>query len=708
MEYEQISALVTNLIDEIVYISDIETHELIFLNDSALRISGNPPESKWKKEKSYTLLQGFEEVPSFYKTRTLNKETFLSWEYYNAKLYRHYKVQCKLITYNGKDVRLEIATDVTEQKRLEASLLQRLQDEQVLTHCISTLHSMTTPEDSINELLEILAIYHEGERAYIFNVTADQKHITNTFEYCNDGVPPQIQFLHNLDIHIVDRWFKKYEEIGEFFIDSTEKLDQNSDEYIILKKHQVQSLVTAPLRDETGDIVGFIGVDNPKKHSKRTDVLRTVSDFIADFSVKNNLLNRLHNLSYIDSLTGLKNRHSFSEALSRYETEPPMTLGVAYIDIDGLKAINDIFGHKHGDEYIAAFCDLLRDVFRDYVYRIGGDEFVILMENITEANFEFKIGTLRKKITKNGKYTVSIGFTWNSGCNDIELELEKADSLMLLEKEVSNFKYKNRKYTFMLQQSLKDEITNGKFVVFLQPQIDLTSSRVTSAEALVRKFDSIGNVTSPIDFIPFYEREGIISKVDLFVFEKVCEYMGVWKESGYDKKMKISVNFSRLTFSESNIVPRLLEVCEKYSVPPSDLIIEVTETINGIGEVLLASIIETFSDAGFLISLDDFGSGHSNLAMINTSTFNEIKLDKSLVDNLSTTKKSQIIVESTINMCNSLEHITSIAEGIETKEQLQILRALNCTKAQGYFIDKPLSYEVFTKKYIEQDFKFPE
>ncbi len=708
MEYDQISALVTNLIDEIVYISDIETHELIYLNGATLKLLGNPDEAGWKGKKCYELLQGLDAPCSFCTNHLLNKDSFYVWEYYNPVFYRHYKIQDKLITYKGKDARFEIATDITEQKRLESSLLQRLQDEQVLNHCISTLHSSASPDDSINELLEIIAMYHEGERAYIFNISDDKEHVDNTYEYCAHNATPQIKQLQNVDIHIVDHWFKKFKEIGEFYIDSILTLDRDSEEYQILVEQDIESLVTAPLHDPEGEIIGFLGVDNPKKHIKKTEVLRTVSDFISDFFAKNQLLDRLHTLSYIDSLTGLKNRHSFSDTLVRYETDPPKTLGVAYIDIDGLKAINDIFGHKHGDEYICSFCEILREVFRDFVYRIGGDEFVVLMENITEANFEFKIGTLRKKMAKVGKHQASVGFTWNNGCSDVEQEIEKADNLMYLEKQTSNFKYKNRKYTFMLQQNLKEEIENGKFAVYLQPQMDLTTNRITSAEALIRKFDSIGSVTPPIDFIPFYEREGIISKIDFFVFETICEYIALWKESGYDKSIQISVNFSRLTFSESNIVQRLLEVCEKYAVSPKNIIVEVTETINGIGEVLLASIIESFSSAGFLISLDDFGSGHSNLAMINTSNFDEIKLDKTLVDHLSTAKKSQVIVESTISMCNSLEHIVSIAEGIETKDQLQVLRALNCTKAQGYLIDKPLTYEAFTKKYIEQDFVFPD
>lgn len=707
MDNTQLSALVTHLIDEIVYISDAKTHELIFLNDAALKILGNPEDSIWKKEKSHTLLQGMDKPAPEYAKREFNKDTFQAWEYYNEKFYRNYRVQCKLISYQGGDAYLQIATDVTAQKRLEASLLQRLQDEQIINRCVATLHSSATPADSINELLEIIAAYHDGERAYIFNISEDKKFLRNTYEVCRDNVKPQIQDLQSIDIKILASWFKKFDEVGEFFIEATAELDHNSEEYKILQEYEIQSLVAAPLRNPSGEYVAILGVDNPKKHNKQTDVLKTVSDFVAEYFAKNELLDRLHILSYIDSLTGLKTRHSFSETLIEYETNPPSTLGVAYIDIDGLKAINDIFGHKHGDEYICSFCDTLREVFRDFVYRIGGDEFVVLMENITEANFEFKIGTLRKKMERQGKHRASIGFTWNHGCDDVALEIEKADNLMYLEKQISNFKYKNRKYTLMLQQSLKDEIESGKFAVYLQPQMDLTTSRVTSVEALVRKFDSIGNLVPPLDFIPFYEREGIVSKVDFFVFEKVCEYLAVWKESGHDKEIQISVNFSRLTFAESNIVQRLVEVCKKFGVSPKNIVVEVTETINGIGEALLASIIASFGEAGFLISLDDFGSGHSNLAIINTSTFNEIKLDKSLVDNLSTAKKSQIIVESTLSMCNALEHIVSIAEGIETKEQLQILRVLNCTKAQGYLIDKPLSYDAFTKKYVEEDFIFP-
>lgn len=708
IDYGEISILITDTIDDAAYVSDTETHELYYVNNAILDMLGNPTEEVWRNTKCYKLLQGLDAPCDFCTNHLLNKETFYVWEYYNALIDKHLLVKDKLITFQNKDVRFEIATDITKQKNLERKLLNRLEEQKVLTECIETLNTYTSPEESVTKLLEIIATYHDAERGYIFDISKDGLLVSNTYEWCVEGVTPQIDFLQNLEASIVARWFARYEEVGEFYIDSiNEEVDNESEEYRILAEQEIESLVTAPLYNKDMKLIGFIGVDNPKVHIKNTKVIKAVTKFISDFFDKNELLLKLSDLSYVDNLTKFKNRHSYNATMSRFESKPPKTLGIAYIDINGLKAINDMHGHKAGDKYIKSVADIIKPIFKGFIYRIGGDEFVILAENFTEKAFEEKINLLKENVVIDGKSRASIGFTWNKNGRNIEQQIEEADNLMYSAKQTLYAKEnKNKKYTMILSQNLDYEIRDGRYLVYLQPQIDLHTKKIASAEALVRKLDTNGNIQPPINFIPFYEQEGLISKIDFFVFEEVCKFYNSWTKDGFDFNIQIVVNFSRLTFFEKGIAPKMEDICKKYGVPTTKLVIEVTEAVNNVDPEILKSVTEKFVEAGFLVSFDEFESEDNSLSIINTSTFDEIKLDKRLVDDLPNNTKSKIVTELAVKMCNKLSNITSLAEGIETIEQYNVLKEMKCSKGQGFYFDKPLPFDDFTEKYIANDFTF--
>jgi EAL domain-containing protein (putative c-di-GMP-specific phosphodiesterase class I) len=199
--------------------------------------------------------------------------------------------------------------------------------------------------------------------------------------------------------------------------------------------------------------------------------------------------------------------------------------------------------------------------------------------------------------------------------------------------------------------------------------------------------------------VPFLEEEGIIRHIDYFVFENVCAILKDWADKGHP--FKISVNFSKLTLTEDDVVDNISSICSRYGVQPEHIDIEVTESISQLPMPTLSDIIQNFTSGGFTLSLDNFGSTYSNLAMLVALDFATVKFDKSLIADITTNEKTQVIISNLINTCNSLPGTCSLAAGVETREQYNLLKLYGCDMAQGFYISKPISTDDFFDAYLK-------
>ncbi len=685
-EYNRVSAYLSDYTNDLVYVSDIDTYELLHVNKAVLEVLGNPETSQWKGKMCYEILQGKSAPCDFCTNDRLSVDSFYEWTFFNPNFNKLYLLKDKLVPMGGKLVRLEVATDITQLNTLEKELKEMLEEERLFINCINTLHSGEEPQVSIDRLLAIIANYYQADRCYIFEFNDTGLYINNTYEWCAEGVTPQIEVLQNVERDTLQTWYDKFDELGVFFINALgEDVTKDDPEYELLAAQGITSLVTAPLRDSQGELTGFLGVDNPALNMKQTDLLLSVSRFIANFLDVTQLLEDLSRLSYYDTLTGIKNRHSYGKALYEINTSPLSSLGVAYVDVDDLRSINEVSGTEFGDKVIIRLAQIIRQVFGDNVYRVGGDEFVILNKDKDEEMFENDISVLRAMVSQED-FEVNIGYTWNKNYSDIPT--------------LTGILSGNR-YSDILARNLEIEIEDSKFVVYLQPQVDIESSMVTGAEALIRRIGADGMLQPPDSFIPFYEKEGMITKIDLYVFETICKTIKFWKDSGIDKGINISVNCSRVTIIEKGIVEKLSEICERYGIKKSRLIIEITETISGVSEKKMSQITNRFSKEGFGLSLDDFGSGCSNLTTLKYSDFDEIKIDRSLTSELTTDDKSKLLTRVALNLCLSFDGLISVAEGIERQEQHLALKEMRCTKGQGFYFARPMPIDEFTELYVE-------
>lgn len=352
------------------------------------------------------------------------------------------------------------------------------------------------------------------------------------------------------------------------------------------------------------------------------------------------------------------------------------------------------------------------------IRRYFGDTSVLACFGWKKEEFE----ELLKVIELNKPENEIIGSAFGSGYYWIEKLLEEAKLLQFIKSQKLYHKSNWEDSTNPYLSKLLYDLSQNAYHVMLQPQVELQQEEgredwfCHGAEALIRRSD---NSSFPDEFVPLFEEQGIVRHIDLFVMETICKNLQSWKKE-YNRDMQISVNLSRVTLLEPNIVQSVVEICDKYEVDHGKVIIEVTERVGLIPSEVSPELVQEFRDAGYKISLDDFGSDTSNLAALSKLSVDEVKVDKGLVDHIANfnkdhndynkkidkttvkNKKIKGMVKKVINMCDDFDYDTmTLAEGIENIEQAITLREFKCKYGQGYYFSKPISIDDFFEKYIK-------
>ncbi len=654
--------------DNILYSNDLNE---TFKNENAFELMANQgilsfAHAQIKRDGEMTFFVGLDDCT---KTRIWSEREINSLQYIGKLL---------SIILQGTSLRAEL-------NELTNTLTTKLNDEHFLMDCIEMLHSGNEPNNSLYSLLEAVASYYDAERSYIFEVSECGNFISNTYEYCKSGHTPYKDNLQNLPIDELSFFLNNCKTQGSFHLNINE-VGKDSLEYELMALQNLTDIIIGAIQTKDNEVTGFVGVDNSMKNQDKTSIISTVAKFTATFLDETDYVTKLNKLSYYDTLTGAKNRHSYNLALKEIDKDID-SLGVLYVDIMRLRLINESKGINFGDSVLIKLSNILHEIFNDSVFRVGGDEFVILSENISEHDFEQQIVLLKDKLALEKDFNASIGYTWNRNFGYTSNDLSAMNA--------------GGTYGRILLENLENEIKSGKYIVYIQPQVTLSTGAFENAEALVRRIGAGGVLQAPVHFLPFYEKEGIISRIDEFVFETVCKAMKSWKDSGVQVLPTMSVNCSRMTISKEGIVENFANICDNYGIDRSKLVIEITETINGLGEDYLAEIIKKFSAAGFLVSLDDFGSGYSNLNSLIASDFDEIKIDMKIINGVHKDKNSKLLTKTSIYLCNGLDSLSSVAEGVESKLQHDTLCEMGCNLGQGYYYAKPMPIDEFTKNYIK-------
>lgn len=572
-----------------------------------------------------------------------------------------------------------------------------------LVACIENLVMNDDFTAAVNSVLTTILEHYDADRTYIFEFQWKENLTRNTYEICREGITPQIENLQAVPIEVVARWidsFEDQEQNTNIFIEDVDALKDDPArrlEYDCLHPQGVKSLIAVPIFIN-GKLHSFLGIDNPRSHMDALTLLTQLTYIIANELQKRLLTEALTIKSYQDPLTGLNNRLAYDEMLEHLRGKE-FPVGVGFLDINGLKWINDMLSHDMGNKVIQKICTILHEhIEQQYIYRISGDEFVIIWPDVDYNGFMSAAKKLKAALFAE-KNIASFGFVWGKE-EDTGIAVRKAEKAMQTAKNkfyAANAELRDSRPGYL--DALLQEFRDSTFIPYLQPLYSIQYNRVYGAEVLVRKIDPHGNIQTPVEFIDVMEREHMISMVDFTMLRQACELIQKWKPVWPD--IILNVNFSRNTLMEPDFLERIDQILSETGADPAQLIFEITESSQNIQLESLYSLLDEVKQRGISLAIDDLGTEASCLEMLYLPQISVAKIDKGLIDKAEHIDREQLVIKHLVDLCHDL-NMRCVAEGIETDSQIELLKKLGCDKLQGYKIGKPMLPEDFLRQFGER------
>lgn len=572
--------------------------------------------------------------------------------------------------------------------------------EKKLLDCIENLVMNDDFTAAVNSGLTTILEYYDADRTYIFEFQWKENLTRNTYEICRDGISPQIENLQTVPVDVVARWVDSFEDQEQntiIFIGDVDALKDDPThrlEYDCLHPQGIKSLIAVPIFIN-GKLHGFLGIDNPRSHMDALTLLTQLTYIIANELQKRLLTEALTKKSYQDPLTGLNNRLAYDEMLDHLRGKE-FPVGVGFLDINGMKWINDTLGHDMGNKVIQKICTILNEhIEQQYIYCISGDEFVMIWPDVDYKVFMSAAKKLEAALFDE-KNIASFGFVWGKE-EDTGIAVRKAEKAMQTAKNkfyAANAELKDSRPGYL--DALLQEFRDSTFIPYLQPLYSIQYNRVYGAEVLVRKIDPHGNIQAPVEFIDVMEREHMISMVDFTMLRQACELIQKWKPVWPD--IVLNVNFSRNTLMEPDFLERIDQILSETGADPAQLIFEITESSQNIQLESLYSLLDEVKQRGISLAIDDLGTEASCLEMLYLPQISVAKIDKGLIDKAEHIDREQLVIKHVVDLCHDL-NMRCVAEGIETDSQIELLKKLGCDKLQGYKIGKPMLPEDFLRQF---------
>ena len=440
-----------------------------------------------------------------------------------------------------------------------------------------------------------------------------------------------------------------------------------------------------------------------------------------DITNTQRLKEEVYKANYFDALTNYPNHKVFIERLNKqiHKSKKNKTkFAVSLLDIRKLSEINNTYGMGIGDHIIKEVGDRIKRELNENqeIFKYGGNVFAIIEQDVKD---EVQVGTFLMKIHHMMNEPIQIhnrhmyvefksgvAFYPNDSLQSLQL-IDRAQIALLhakKQKGIVPYMYYSKGIQEEVENSLQIEtdlqlaVENDEFIVYYQPFVELKEEKLVGMEALVRRRKENGEIVFPSAFIENLEKMHLIEKVGIRILEKVCIQLREWLNKGYDV-VPVSVNLSALQFKNPNLAKDIKNVLQKYDIPSRYIVLEITETtvMEDVGITQL--IIEELKTYGFAISIDDFGTGYASIGYLKKFMFDHLKIDISFIREIVANAKDRTIVEAIISIARTLD-LKTIAEGIESEEQLDVMSALGCEMGQGFLWDKPITATRIEEKYF--------
>lgn len=563
---------------------------------------------------------------------------------------------------------------------------------------------------AINNLLEKIGHFTKADRAYI----VDEKDgcYYNTYEWCNEGIEPQINQLQNLRAEDMPYWIPKLSSGESIFIEDLENVKETMPvEYEILKPQNIHTLIVFPII-LSNTLKGFIGVDNPNIKDAK-DVIRLLAalgSYLGTTRENAVVYAKLEYRLNYDSLTKAYNRYGFyknAQKLIKEHTDTEYCLILS--DIKSFKLINEIYGENIADKILIDEVNIIRQKMKgnSVLGRLNGDiiAMVIPKEYLSEKEFSDMIKLLSDRYSnKNFRLHIYLGVYYIKDVNETIRQMVDKVSLVIMKSKgnMSNYilyydenSYRNDIFKQQLIGEFETALNENQFCMYLQPQTD-KDGNMLGAEALIRWNHPNMGLIMPGAFIECFEDAGLIYRLDNYIWEEAAKQLKIWKDSGYN--YYISVNISAKDFYHIDVYQTFKNLVSKYGIDTDKLHIEITETALSEDKQAAHKTIERLHDEGFIIEIDDFGSGYSSFNFLKDVCADVIKIDRVFLKKSSHEQRGEQILRSIISLSHDIG-MDVITEGVENVDQLSMLAKMNCDWFQGYYFSKPITVGDFEEKY---------
>lgn len=658
----------------LVYIIDLFNHEVLYANKKCIEEFGEV-----LGKTCYKVFQVEQDSPcDFCPLQQQNKDpltlpigTTYEWENKNS-INNNYYLFTDIITkwIDGRIIKVQVGIDITKQKELEEQILKEKDD---FNNSFKIL---------IDSTIEGLIIYDENKYCIRVNAIAPKllgytpeemigKHALDFIAPSSQEFVKKVILNYNQEIYEAEMIRKD----GSIF----PVILRGRDLFLLEKKIRVSAIIDASEIKE-----------------KEKEILK---------------------LAQYDNLTSLPNRLLLKELLSimiKKIERNNYNGALFFIDLDHFKIINDSKGHDIGDYVLIETAKRIQNCVRqtDIVGRLGGDEFVVALEieednqNIAINHINIIANKILKELRKpylidifDFRLTASIGIVlFKNNSNSIEELMKFADVAMYNAKENGKNKFsyfdpilqQKIEQKAILNQELNEAIEKKNMILYYQPQFSFENNelKIIGVEALIRWNHLTKGLISPVNFIPLAEETGSIISLGIWILKEVMQKLKEWEKDIVKKEWRISVNISYKQLENENFLEKLRSLIDKYEINPSNLRLELTESILIKNTQTILKKIKDINDLGLSLSIDDFGTGYSSLAYLKHLSIHELKIDQSFVCDILSNSNDSAIVEAMISIGNKF-NLEVIAEGVETKEQYEKLLKMGCNRFQGYLFGKP-------------------
>ncbi len=608
-------------------------------------------------------------------------------------------LQSRYAMWKGISARRISFLDVNDAKHVELCMEAEMQSQETFAKCWALIMESNSGDTEYEKILRVLTDYYNADCSAI--VTKNGGKYSEIFEYhknSGQGVAEGLRASLEQDL------FDKCEVLldAEDFMRPRhiqEKLLEHPDLAEALEKKFVHSTIGIALR-KFGELIGILMIINPRNNTNDLGMLSQLGVFFGTDLIRKLLTDNKTYEADHDVLTRLWSREFFNnDWMIDYYPIFKNGMGVFTADIFRLKDVNKQLGYQTGNKRIVALADMLRQVFTGYsMFRYDDDQVIAICHNVDQLQFQ-KMVDYAKELVQELDFEVSYGYSWKAEPTIPEAINEAESYLAIHRAYLEKENTAAQKLAMKIEKDVLEEIREGNFRMFLQPKVSISTGKTVGAEGLIRLYHPEKGFISPAMFIPVLEQQNEVHLIDLFMLNRALLFQKAARDAGKEI-VPISINFSKNTLMYPKLMEYITEQCDLYGMPEGMIRIEITETISNMDHMEVNHIAKKLHAMGFSISMDDFGTQYSNMAVLTQFDFDTVKIDRSMILNIVENEKNRMILKHTVAMLKELG-MEIVIEGVETAEQVEVLSKLGCDIVQGFYFGRPEPEERFYELFMK-------